>query len=201
MPSLTVALTGGIGSGKSAVARRLAELGVPIIDADIIAREQTRSGMPALQEIAQGFGSHLITPQGELDRSALLRLVFSDPGARVRLEAILHPKIRAAMRKQLQDQDAPYVVLVIPLFLETGQTDLADRILVVDLDEDLQLQRAIRRDRQSVTQIQAIMRTQCPRSERLAAADDLIDNSGTLDQLLQQTDKMHHRYLSLSRTL
>ncbi len=183
------------------MARRLAELGVPVIDADILAREQTRPGMPALQEIALSLGSHMITPQGELDRLALRRLVFSDPGARDRLEAILHPRIRAAMSEQLQDQDGPYVVLVIPLLLETGQTDLADRILVVDVDEDLQLQRATRRDRQSAAQIQAIMRTQCPRNVRLAAADEVIDNNGTLDQLLQQTDEMHRRYLSLSRNL
>ncbi len=195
--TLVVALTGGIGSGKSTVANRFAELGVPVIDADLLAREQTRPGMPALEEIALIFGTRMLTPTGELDRAALRRYVFNEPGARERLEAILHPKIRTAMRNQLQAQVAPYVILVIPLLLETGQTDLADRILAVDLPEDLQLKRAARRDRQSPEQIQAIMRAQCPRTDRLAAADDVIDNRGSLDQLLQQIDAMHQRYMYL----
>ncbi len=195
--TLVVALTGGIGSGKSTIANHFAELGVPVIDADLLAREQTRPGMPALKEIAQIFGTHMLTPAGELDRAALRRYIFDEPGARARLEAILHPKIRTAMRNQLQAQVAPYVILVIPLLLETGQTDLADRILAVDLPEDLQLKRAARRDRQSPEQIQAIMRAQCPRTDRLAAADDVIDNRGSLDQLLQQIDAMHQRYMYL----
>ncbi len=195
--TLVVALTGGIGSGKSTIANHFAELGVPVIDADLLAREQTRAGMPALKEIAQIFGTHMLTPAGELDRAALRRYIFDEPGARERLEAILHPKIRTAMRDQLRTQVAPYVVLVIPLLLETGQTDLADRILAVDLPENLQLKRAARRDLQTPEQIQAIMRAQCPRADRLAVADDVIDNRGPLDQLQRRIEALHKRYMYL----
>ncbi len=196
---LVIALTGGIGSGKSTVADRFAEHGVPVIDADLLAREQTRPGMPALDEITKAFGAGMIAPDGELDRAALRRQIFELADGRERLEAILHPRIRQAMREQLASLQSPYVVLVIPLLLETGQTDLADRILVVDLPEAIQLRRAAARDGQNERQIRAIMEVQCDRQQRLSAADDVIDNSADLDQLLDQADKMHERYMSLSR--
>lgn len=196
---LVVGLTGGIGSGKSTVADRFAELGVPVIDADLVSRELTRPGMPALKAIAEAFGPQVMAADGELDRGALRQLIFERPERRKRLEAILHPAIRSAMLARLQQQQADYVVMAIPLLLETRQTDLVERILVVDLPEDLQMQRAARRDHQSSEQIQAIMATQCRRDERLAAADDVIDNSGSLQRLLEQTDRMHRRYMSLSR--
>jgi dephospho-CoA kinase len=125
--------------------------------------------------------------------------VFQQPLARAKLEAILHPRIKAEMQKRIEQADSPYVILVIPLLLETGQSDLADRILVVDAPETLQIDRVRERDGQSEQQAQAILRAQVSRAQRLAAADDVLDNSGKLDQLIQQTDKLHQQYLALSQ--
>jgi dephospho-CoA kinase len=195
---LRIGLTGGIGSGKSAVADRFAALGAPVIDADLIARELTRPDTEALREIAEAFGPSVLDPAGALDRPALRRRVFSDPQARRRLEAILHPRIRDEMQRRAAAVRAPYVVLVVPLLLETGQTRLADRVLVVDVPEALQIERVCRRDHQPERQVRAILDAQCRRDERLAAADDVIDNSGTIEQLLAQTDRLHRRYLALA---
>ncbi len=195
---LTIALTGGIGSGKSAVADRFAELGVPVIDADLLARDLVQPGRPALQEITAAFGPDMLLADGSLDRRRLRLRVFDDPSARQQLEAILHPRIRAEMQQRLAAIDAPYTVLVVPLLLETAQTDLAERILVVDLPTRLQEERASLRDGQSRENIRTVMAAQCSREQRLAAADDVIDNSGTLEQLIERTDTMHQRYMSLS---
>jgi dephospho-CoA kinase len=195
---LTVALTGGIGSGKTAVAEHFAELGVPVIDADLLARELVRPGEPALAEIVEIFGADMLLPDGGLDRRKLRSRVFGDTVARQRLESVLHPRIRAEMQHRLAACDAPYAVLVVPLLLETGQLDLADRILVVDLPTELQLQRASLRDGQSRENIRSIMAAQVSREQRLAAADDVIDNSGTPQRLKQLANAMHQRYMSLS---
>jgi dephospho-CoA kinase len=196
---LVVGLTGGIGSGKSTVARRLSGHGVPVIDADILAREQVAAGMPALAEIAREFGPHVLLPDGSLDRPALRALVFSDSNARRRLESLLHPRIRAEIQRRLQSLNAPYVVLVTPLLLETGQSDLVDRILVVDLPEEEQVRRVMRRDGLGEAQVRAIMGAQWPRQRRLQAAQDVIDNSGAPERLHTLTDTMHRRYMSLAR--
>jgi len=196
---LTIALTGGIGSGKTTVADRFVELGVPVIDADLLSRELVQPGQPALVDIAGAFGADVLRPDGSLDRRRLRLRVFGDDVARRRLEGILHPRIRAEMQHRLAAISAPYAVLVVPLLLETGQTDLADRILVVDLPPRLQLRRAGLRDGQGRENIRAIMDAQCSRAQRLAAADDVIDNSGSPEQLLALTDAMHQRYMSLSR--
>ena len=196
---LVIALTGGIGAGKSTVADRFAELGVPVIDADILAREQVRSGSEGLQEIARSFGPGVLTDDGELDRRRLRQLVFDNPTARRRLEGILHPRIRAQMRERITRTDAPYVVLVIPLLVENAQADLADRILVVDAPEALQIERASRRDHQSHAQIRAVLEAQCSREERNALADDLIINDGSLQELLDKATALHNRYMSLVR--
>jgi len=181
------------------VADRFAELGVPVIDADLLARELVQPGQPALGEIVAAFGEAVLQPDGTLDRRRLRDLVFEDDPARQRLEDILHPRIRVEMQQRLAGMDAPYAVLVIPLLLETGQNELADRILVVDLPSALQLQRASLRDGQRREKIRAIMAAQCSREERLAVADDVIDNSGSLQQLKDLTDTMHQRYMSLCR--
>jgi len=196
---LTIALTGGIGSGKSAVAERFVALGVPVIDADLLARELVQPGRPALEEIIAAFGADLLQSDGALDRRKLRGRVFEDAAARQRLEAILHPRIRAEMQQRLSSLDAPYAILVIPLLLETAQADLADRILVVDLPVELQLQRASLRDGQSKENIRTIVAAQCSREQRLASADDVIDNSGSLRQLDVLTASMHQRYMSLCR--
>jgi dephospho-CoA kinase len=196
---LIVGLTGGIGSGKSTVARRLEERGAGVIDADVLAREQVAPGMPALAEIVREFGPGVMSSDGSLDRRALRRQVFADEAARKRLEALLHPRIRKAMQAAVRRLETPYVVLVIPLLLETGQTDLVQRILVVDLPEEQQVARVMTRDGQQEEQVRAILAAQWPRARRLAAADDVIDNSGSLEGLLALTDAMHERYMSLSR--
>lgn len=197
---LVVALTGGVGSGKSSVAARLAELAVPVIDADAISHTLTAPGSPVLNRIAEAFGARLIDADGRLDRAALRALVFSDPAARARLEAILHPRIIAEMRRRLARLSAPYAVLDIPLLFETGQTDLADRILVVDLPVAEQIRRVHHRSGLDVAEIRRIIDSQTPRSRRLAGADDIIDNSGAPQALTERVDRLHHSYLELAAT-
>jgi len=198
-PRLVVGLTGGVGSGKSTVAEIFRELGVPVIDADQLARELTLPGQPALREITEAFGTEVLDAQGRLDRAALRRIVFADEGARRRLEAILHPRIRERMEEALAEvAEAPYAILVIPLLLETRQQDLVDRILVVDADPDLQVRRVMARDGVDEAQVRAIMAAQVDRETRLAAADDLILNEDDLDDLKGQVQALHQRYLKLA---
>lgn len=194
-----VALTGGIGSGKTTVSDRFAALGVPVIDADLVARTQVTAGSDALSEIVATFGGGVLTADGELDRAALRETIFGDDTARRQLEGILHPRIRAEMQRQVTQASGPYVLVVVPLLLETRQTDLAERILVVDLPEGEQLARASARDGQTTSQIKAIMASQCDRQCRLSAADDIIDNSGSPDALQSQVERMHQYYMSLAR--
>jgi dephospho-CoA kinase len=195
-----IGLTGGIGSGKSTVARRLASLGAPVIDADLLARELVAPGQPALAEIVQAFGPEIVTASGALDRPTLRQRIFSHPTERRRLESILHPRIRTAMQAQLRTFDVPYAVLMIPLLLETGQQNMCHRVLVVDVPEWLQIERVSRRDGHTIEDVRAVLRTQCSREQRLAAADDLIDNSKDLAHLIAQTDALHQQYLSLARS-
>ena len=195
---LVIALTGGVGSGKSTVARHLANLGVPVIDADQVAREVVQPGSECLHRIAEVFGAGILTSSGELDRAALRRRVFADPSARQRLEAILHPRIRQVMQHRLVGLQAVYALLVIPLLVETGQTDLAERVLVVDIPESEQIRRVQERDGLDEEQVRRILAAQCDRATRLAAADDVIDNSGDLAGLIEQTERLHRRYLELA---
>lgn len=195
---LTVALTGGVGSGKSTVAAILAGLGVPIIDADEIAHALTSPGSPVLDLIAEAFGERLIDQNGHLDRAALRAQVFTDPSARRRLESILHPRIRSEMLRRLSEQDAPYAVLDIPLLFETGQTDVADRILVVDLPQSEQIRRVRDRSGLDVQEVQRIIDSQAPRSIRLAGADDIVDNGGDPGVLREQVTRLHQKYLEIA---
>jgi dephospho-CoA kinase len=197
---LTVALTGGVGSGKSTVAAILAGLGVPVIDADEIAHALTSPGSPVLDLIAEAFGEQLIDRNGHLDRAALRARVFADPPARKRLEAILHPRIRSEMLRRLSEQDAPYAVLDIPLLFETGQTDIADRILVVDLPQSEQIRRVRARSGLDIQEIRRIIDSQAPRSIRLAGADDIVDNGGAPGVLREQVTRLHQKYLELAAT-
>lgn len=195
---LIIGLTGGIGSGKTAVSDRFAALGVPVIDADRLSRELVAQGQPALAEIAAAFGPAVLTAAGELDRAALGRRVFADPAARRRLEAILHPRIRAAMQERIATLTAPYVVLVIPLLLETGQTDLVDRVLVVDASPQRQRERVRQRDRLPDERIEQLLAAQVDRATRLAAAHDVIDNESDLATLDSAVAALHANYLKLS---
>ena len=195
---LVIGLTGGIASGKSLAARRFAELGVPVLDADRIAHELVMPGSPALEEIGRAFGPEMLDARGALRRDRLRRLVFADPEARRRLEAILHPRIRAEMLARLRRLDAPYAVLMIPLLVETGQHSLVDRVLVIDAPEALQRERLARRDGLDQATIGQILAAQADRETRLAAADDVVLNDAGPDELRAAVDALHRRYLRLA---
>lgn len=196
---LRIGLTGGIGSGKSTVAAMFARRGVPVIDADEIARELSAAGTPAYQEIIAAFGQTALAADGELDRARLRALVFDDRAARERLETILHPRVRAEIATRLQRVQAPYCVVVVPLLLEAGQRDLVDRVLVVDLEEALQIERVAARSRLSAPQIRKIIAAQLPRETRLRFADDILVNAGDLAALETKVGTLHHQYLALAR--
>mgnify|MGYP003604355722 FL=1 len=198
-PRLVVALTGGIGSGKTTVAERLAKRGAAVIDTDLIAHALTAPGGAAMAAIAAAFGPGPIAADGSLERAVMRRLIFSDDRARHRLEAILHPLIRARMDEELTQVQAPYAVLAIPLLFETGWTDVADRILVVDLPETLQIARVMARSGLTEAEVRLILASQARRETRRQGADDLIDNSGTLEDLLARTDALHESYLRLAQ--
>jgi dephospho-CoA kinase len=195
---LVVALTGGVGSGKSTVAAILTELGVPVIDADEIAHTLTAPGNPVLGLIAEAFGKRFLDGDGRLDRASLRSLVFADRAARERLESILHPRIHSEILHRLAEQDAPYTVLEIPLLFETGQTDIADRILVVDLPESEQIRRVRERSGLDIQEIRRIIDSQASRSLRLDGADDIVDNSGDPGVLKDQVTRLHRYYLELA---
>ncbi|MCY3606661.1 MAG: dephospho-CoA kinase [Gammaproteobacteria bacterium] len=191
----TVGLTGGIASGKSLVADRLASLGAAVVDTDVISREQTAAGMPALAEIARQFGADLIRADGTLDRAGLRGQVFADPAARQRLEAILHPRIRKAAWERAGTTAGRYLVMVVPLLVETGFTDGIDRVLVIDAPRKLQIGRLRERDGVTRAQAMAILASQASRRQRRATADDVILNDGTRRRLIAKVDKLHALYL------
>jgi dephospho-CoA kinase len=192
---LRIGLTGGIGSGKSSVAQCFSNLSVPVIDADSIAHELTAPGMPVLQRIADVFGTHLIDEKGMLLRPVLRSIVFSDAGLRKQLEAILHPLIRQEMDVRVQKLDAPYCVCVVPLLLETGQSDSVQRILVVDVPHYLQYTRVMARDGSTAADVAAVIRAQIGFRERLAQADDIIVNDQGQAALQQRVAELHQSYL------
>jgi dephospho-CoA kinase len=197
-----VGLTGGIGSGKSTVADLFAELGTPVVDTDIIARELTAPGGAALEAIHALFGDVVMQADGTLDRAALRRRVFADSTARRQLEAILHPRIRQAVDRALAALDAPYALVVVPLLVETGgYRDVLDRVLVVDCPEDLQIERVTARSGLTRDEAKAILAAQTGRAERLAAADDVIVNTTTREALRADVATLHQRYLALAASV
>ena len=196
---LRIGLTGGIATGKSTVARMFAELGVPVIDTDELARNLVAPGQPALDDIVAAFGSGILTELGELDRRALRTLVFDDPSRRRRLEAILHPKILAAAEATAEGESGPYQILVVPLLFESGFEQRVDRVLAVDCPETVQRARLQQRDDESPERIERILRAQLGRDARLGRADDVIDNAGDLDHTRAQVGALHRRYLALAR--
>jgi dephospho-CoA kinase len=193
-----VALTGGIASGKSTVANLFARHGVPLIDTDVIAREVVEPGQPALAAVVAEFGPGILDEDGRMDRRRMRERVFGDPGARQRLEAILHPAIRTEMERQSARAAGPYQVLVIPLLAESGRRDHVDRVLVVDAPEELQVERVMQRDRVTREQALAALGAQAKRDARLAFADDVIVNDGDPDALAARVDALHRRYLELA---
>ncbi|WP_235357391.1 dephospho-CoA kinase [Arsukibacterium sp. MJ3] len=194
-----VGLTGGIGCGKSTVAELFNSLGVPAVDADIVAREVVAKGSPLLAKIAAHFGQSVLTSDKTLNRAALRQLIFSDINAKKWLDSVMHPAIRAAMLAQLHALPAaPYVLLIAPLLLENKLNSVVNRVVVVDITEQNQLLRTLSRDGVSEQQIQAIINSQISRPERLALADDIIDNNGAAPLLKQQVQQLHQRYISMA---
>lgn len=194
-----VAITGGIGSGKTTVANQFAALGIEVVDADLIAREVVEPGTPALAAITSHFGPEILTEQGLLDRRVLRERIFSDQAAKSWLNALLHPIIRSEMLRQCAAVSSPYCLLVVPLLVENRLTELADRVLVIDVDEATQIERTCHRDGVSREQAQAILASQASRSERLAMADDVLDNqSGTTETIRARILALHETYLAFA---
>ncbi|MDX1430184.1 MAG: dephospho-CoA kinase, partial [Rhodothermales bacterium] len=191
-------LTGGIASGKTTVSRTFESLGVPVIDADVVAREVVEPGEAGLEAIVKQFGREVVDENGRLNRRKLRTLVFKDPAGRRALESILHPLIRQRMKAQLEALNDDYAVMAIPLLLETGQTDLVDRVLVVDAPETAQIERTRARDGVSEEEVRRILSSQIAQADRLAQADDVIENDGTIDQLRQRVRQLDEFYRSLA---
>lgn len=196
-----VGVTGGIGSGKSSAAALFAERGAGIVDTDDIAHELTRPGGRAMPAIIKAFGPGIAAADGSLDRAAMRQRVFADPAQRKVLEGILHPLIRVEARDRVNTSQAPYVMLVVPLLLESsGYPDLVQRVLVIDCEESLQVRRTMQRSALTEEAVRAIMAAQLPRQQRLARADDVLLNNGDLSQLRSQVERLHERYLALAAT-
>lgn len=189
-----VGLTGGIGSGKSVVAGMFSDMGVPVIDADVIAHELTAPGNPVLRQIVDIFGKRILDTSGHLNRSLLGEIIFADEDARHKLEALLHPLVYENMENQLEQLYAGYCILSIPLLLETGAQDRVDSILVVDSPVELQIERVCKRDGLDRNAVEAIIKSQIPRKARLDAADDIITNDGDIVNLTRQVQTLHKHY-------
>lgn len=198
---LLIALTGGIASGKSAVADEFAKLGVPVLDTDQIARDVVAPGMPALRQLVAEFGAEILDADGRLDRAHMRERVFSDPAQRRRLEAITHPAIREELARRSAAAGGDYQIHVIPLLVETGRADAYDRVLVVDCPEEAQIERLQARDRTSRERAEEILAVQVSREERLNAAHDVIENTGTLADLQRFVQTLHRNYALLSHKL
>jgi len=192
-----VGLTGGIGSGKSTVARLFGDLGVHWVDADDVAREVVEPGTPALARIAEHFGEGILTAEGALDRGQLRSIVFQEPEERVWLESLLHPIIREELIRQLNPDNyqLPYVLLVSPLLLETDQHELVDRIVVIDVPTDVQIERTMARDTNSREQVERIIAAQMPREQRAERADVIIDNNRPVDEVERQVRELHEQFM------
>jgi len=196
-----VGLTGGIASGKSSAAALFAELGAAVVDTDAIAHELTRPGTAAMVEIRRAFGPSFVAADGSLERAKMRRLVFNDPDAKAKLEGILHPLIREQARARIVAAQQPYVIVVVPLLIETGAyRDLIQRVLVIDCSEEQQVARAMQRSQLQEREVRAILAAQLPRAERLKGADDVIDNDGGIEELRKQIQKLHANYLALAKT-
>jgi dephospho-CoA kinase len=198
---LRIGLTGGIASGKSTVTQRFAELGIPVIDADVASRTVVEPGKPGLTQVVERFGPQVLDPSGRLDRKALRARIFNDPSSRQALDAILHPLIRADMEREAAEAQGPYLVMAIPLLVEGGSArKRVDRVLVVDVDEALQIQRLQARDGSSEEHARAILASQASRAARLGEADDVLLNTGSVAELRQAVDRLHEQYLQLAQT-
>lgn len=199
MSNFVVGVTGGIGSGKTTVTDAFARLGIEVIDADVIAREVVAPGSEALDAIAVHFGEQALTAAGELNRAWLRQQVFANDGHKQWLNQLLHPRIRDSIVTQLGAAQSPYAILSAPLLLENKLTYLTQRVLVIDVSEDTQLARTMARDSNDEAQVRAIMQAQMPRSERVAQADDVLNNDGSLQDVYDQVARLHSQYLQLAQ--
>jgi len=190
-------LTGGIGSGKSAAAQCFVDLGIHLVDADHAARWVVEPGRPALSQIAVHFGDEVLQADGALNRGALRELIFKDPQQRVWLENLLHPLIREEIKQYLARAESPYAILVSPLLLETTQHQMVQRVLVIDVPQTVQIERTVLRDNTNEEQVQAILKAQASREDRLSRADDVIVNDQDLTWLRSEVERLHHFYLTL----
>jgi dephospho-CoA kinase len=199
--TFVVVLTGGIASGKSAVSRLFAQRGVSVIDTDRIAHEIVEPGQAALERIAEAFGQEFLDGSGRLDRKKMRNAIFSDPGLKIRLEGIMHPAIAAEVDQRIAQIDAPWCILVVPLFKKESLFPWIDHVLAVDVEESVQIERVMERDGITREQAQSILDAQPSRRERLALADDIIDNSGSLEELKARVDDLYGKYTTLSQEL
>ena len=198
---LTIGLTGGIGSGKSAAAEEFRRLGATVVDTDAIAHELTQPGGAAVPHVRALFGEAFVLPSGAMDRKVMRERVFADPAAKQALESLLHPMIRDEAERRIGQACGAYVIYVVPLLIESGDyRRRVDRVLVVDAPEALQVERVRARSGLGAGEVRAIMDHQAPRAARLAAADDVIENRGTLDELRGQVAALHARYVKMSTT-
>jgi len=196
---LIIGLTGGIGSGKSVVSDKFKSLGISVIDADVAARTVVEPDQLALLEIEDHFGSNILTKEGVLDRAQLREIIATDPEERAWLESILHPKIGEQIAKELAKSTSPYTIYVAPLLLETNSQNMCSRVLVIDVPKEVQIQRTSKRDKVLKEQIEKIVAAQMSRKERVKKADDVLVNTGTIKELEDQVEELHHKYLAMAR--
>lgn len=195
---LTIGLTGGVGSGKTTVTRHFSSLGVPVIDADELARQLVEPGQPAYRAIIEEFGQEILTQEKTIDRPKLRRLIFANSNRRVVLESILHPLVREEVQRQIEKLSAPYCIVSIPLLIETGQTDIVDRILVINSPRQAQISRTVARDGVSAQEVEAIIAAQVGSELRLSMADDVLENNGNVDEIYPKVEALHQEYLKLA---
>ena len=194
---LIIGLTGGIGSGKSVASDKFKSLGVAVVDADVASRTVVEPGKPALKEIQDHFGSGIITAEGKLDRNKLREIIATDAEERKWLESILHPKIGEQITKEISESTSVYTLFVAPLLLETNSQEMCSRVVVVDVPKDVQIRRTAKRDKVSPNQVEQMVAAQMEREKRLEKADDVLLNSGTIEDLEKQVEELHKKYIQM----
>ena len=194
---LIIGLTGGIGSGKSVASDKFASLGITVVDADIASRTVVEPGRPALKEITNHFGSEILSPEGELERAKLREIIASNPEERKWLESVLHPKIGEQISKELSESTSPYTLFVAPLLLETNSHEMCSRVVVVDVPKEVQIERTAERDKVPPNQVEQMVSAQMERGDRLENADDVLLNTGSIEDLEKKVEELHEKYLQM----
>ncbi len=194
---LIIGLTGGIGSGKSVASDKFASLGITVVDADIASRTVVEPGKPALKEITNHFGSEILSPEGELERAKLREIIASNPEERKWLESVLHPKIGEQISKELSESTSPYTLFVAPLLLETNSHEMCSRVVVVDVPKEVQIERTAERDKVPPNQVEQMVSAQMERGDRLENADDVLLNTGSIEDLEKKVEELHEKYLQM----